>query len=136
MVRRWRDCYHNDVMCCVDIEQCKPRENLAALVKKCFSVDEVIYWQQLSSTEQNRQFYQFWTRKEAFVKATGLGISLGLKDCVINPNQPQQFLSVPESCGLAEDWHSRDIDLGENLCAALVANKAIARINRRVSSKV
>ena len=112
----------------VDIEQCKPRETLAALVKKCFRVEEADYWQQLSATEQQRQFYQFWTRKEAFVKATGFGIALGLKDCVLNPENPQTFLSVPANCGLAAQWHSRDIDLGENLCAAVVADKAIASI--------
>jgi 4'-phosphopantetheinyl transferase len=113
----------------VDIEQCKHRSTLAALVQKCFSVEEADYWQKLSAAEQTREFYQFWTRKEAFVKATGLGISLGLRDCVVNPNNPQKFLAVPASCGLISDWHSRDIALEEEMCAALVANKGIKSIN-------
>jgi len=118
----------------VDIEQCKQRLNLADLVQRCFAEPEAAYWHQLSKDQQTRAFYQFWTRKEAFVKATGLGITLGLHDCVINPDQPQHFLSVPVQCGVANVWHCRDIDLGQNLCAALVADKAIASINNRVLS--
>jgi 4'-phosphopantetheinyl transferase len=115
----------------VDIEQCKQRASLADLVKKCFSVEEAAYWQQLPEHQKHYTFYQFWTRKEAFVKATGLGISLGLSECVINPDNTQQFLRVPLHCGLATDWHSRDIDLGQNLCAALVADKIITYVNSR-----
>lgn len=113
----------------VDIEQCKQRMNLADLVHRCFGEPESVYWHQLPKDQQQRAFYQFWTRKEAFVKATGLGIAVGLRDCVLNPVQPQQFLAVPAECGTVDSWHCRDIDLGQNLCAALVANKAIATIN-------
>jgi 4'-phosphopantetheinyl transferase len=116
----------------VDIEHCKQRLSLNELVQKCFSAKEAAYWQQLPEYLQTREFYQFWTRKEAFVKATGLGISLGLRECAVNPDNPQQFSSVPARCGFASDWHSRDIDLGHSVCAALVADKAIAsvKINR------
>lgn len=112
----------------VDIEQCKPRTNLADFVRKCFSVEEAAYWQQLPDAEQQRQFYQFWTRKEAFVKATGFGIAVGLRDCAINPNNPQSFLAVPTNCGVASDWQCRDIAIDEGICAAVVANKEIAGI--------
>jgi 4'-phosphopantetheinyl transferase len=110
----------------VDIEQCKYRPILADLVHRCFGTEEITYWQQLPEAEQLGAFYQFWTRKEAFVKATGFGIALGLRECVLNPEYPHTFLAVPASCGLASDWHSRDIAVGEGMCAALVADKAIA----------
>lgn len=112
----------------VDIEHCKPRASLAALVQKCFSDEEAAYWQQLPDAQQQQAFYQFWTRKEAFVKATGFGIALGLRECVLNPENPQQFLAIPASCGLATDWQCRDIVLEQGLCAALVADKSIATV--------
>ena len=114
----------------VDIEYCKPRSNIAALVDKCFSVEEAAYWRELPETEQLHEFYQFWTRKEAFVKATGFGITLGLQNCVLNPNNPQQFLTIPNHCGLASNWHCRDIELEQGWCAALVADKVISSIAR------
>ena len=109
----------------VDVEYCKPRASLAGLVDKCFAKEEIAYWNKLPETQQTAGFYRFWTRKEAFVKATGRGIGLGLHHCVINPENPTEFLRVPKDCGEASAWHVRDIDLGQGVCGALVADKAI-----------
>jgi 4'-phosphopantetheinyl transferase len=110
----------------VDIEQCKPRKNLAALIDKCFAEEEKSYWQQLPEFQQTLAFYRFWTRKEAFVKATGRGIALGLKQCVINADNLGRFLRIPMEYGQATEWHIQDIDMGESICGALVVkNKAI-----------
>lgn len=119
----------------IDIEQIKARNNLTALVNKCFSQKEAEYWQQLSSEVQIQQFYQYWTRKEAFVKATGLGISLGLKECEIDLDNPTLFSSVPSVCGLAKQWHNRDLELDVKLAAAVVADRAIADINLMICNE-
>ena len=107
----------------VDIELCKPRVNLSGLVNKCFAEEEVIYWMQLPEAQKNQDFYRFWTRKEAFVKATGQGIVLGLNHCVINPEKPAGFLRIPAQCGKASAWHVLDIELGEGVCSAVVTDK-------------
>ncbi len=105
----------------VDIEQCKPRKNLVALVDKCFSEEEKSHWQQLPKSQQVQAFYQFWTRKEAFVKATGRGIALGLKHCVVNPKNLNEFLTIPKEYGKASEWLIQPIDFGETICSALVS---------------
>ena len=107
----------------VDIEVCKARANLAGLVAKCFAKQEQAYWAQLPKSDQVPAFYHFWTQKEAFVKATGAGIALGLNACVINPLYPSAFLSVPDSCGRASDWHSLLLACGTGLSAAIVADR-------------
>ncbi|MFA5921480.1 MAG: 4'-phosphopantetheinyl transferase superfamily protein [Methylococcaceae bacterium] len=112
----------------VDIEFCKQRINLSGLVGKCFAEEEAAYWAKLPETQKNREFYRFWTRKEAFVKATGHGIALGLNHCVINPENTTQFIRVPDLCGEASAWHVLDIDLGEGICSALVADKEFASV--------
>lgn len=112
----------------VDIEFCKQRINLSGLVGKCFAEEEAAYWAKLPETQKNREFYRFWTRKEAFVKATGHGIALGLNHCVINPENPTEFIRVPDLCGEASAWHVLDIDLGEGICSALVADKEFASV--------
>ncbi|MBK8816964.1 MAG: 4'-phosphopantetheinyl transferase superfamily protein [Methylococcaceae bacterium] len=94
----------------IDIELCKTRSSLSALVEKCFDKVEKNYWQQLPETLKAQEFYRFWTRKEAFVKATGRGIALGLKICVINPNQPNTFLRIPAKFGLPSEWRIHDIN--------------------------
>ena len=112
----------------IDIEICKQRINLCGLVDKCFSEEEVAYWINLPDDQKKQAFYRFWTRKEAFVKATGHGIALGLKQCVINPENSTEFLRVPDNCGQASAWHVLEIDLGEGVWGALVADKAFADV--------
>ena len=113
----------------VDIEICKQRINLSGLVDKCFAEEEAAYWNKLPEDQKKPEFYRFWTRKEAFVKATGHGIALGLNHCVINPENPTEFLRVPDKCGQASAWHVLDIDLGEGIFCAVVADKEIAAVS-------
>ena len=112
----------------VDIEDCKQRTNLSGLVDKCFAAEEATYWSQLPEDQKLSAFYRFWTRKEAFVKATGHGISLGLNQCVINPENTTEFLSVPDHCGKASAWHALEIDSEKGICSALVADKKFTSI--------
>lgn len=112
----------------VDIEYCKPRTNLIGLADKCFAEEELAYWNQLPDAQKLLEFYRFWTRKEAFVKATGRGIALGVNHCVIDPENPTGFLRVPVGCGEASVWHVQDIALGQGVCSALVMDKAIVGV--------
>jgi 4'-phosphopantetheinyl transferase len=113
----------------IDIEHCHPRRSLPALVNKCFAQLEADYWYALPESEKTRAFYQFWTRKEAFVKATGRGIALGLQQCVIDPAHQDGFLSVPEAYQPARDWRIVDFEMPVSklseptFCGAVVADR-------------
>jgi len=109
----------------VDMECCKPRGGLLGLVDKCFAEEESAYWHELPEAQKTVGFYRFWTRKEAFVKATGRGIGLGLNQCVVNPENQSGFLRVPADYGQASMWHALDIALGQGVCATLVTDKDI-----------
>jgi 4'-phosphopantetheinyl transferase len=115
----------------IDIEHCKPRVNLQGLVDKCFAEEESAYWRALPEAQKMREFYRFWTRKEAFVKATGRGIALGLNQCAINPENPAEFLSIPKEYGHASTWSVRDIDTADDICGALVADTSISTIRMK-----
>lgn len=112
----------------VDIEYYKPRAGLAGLVDKCFAEEEIAYWNNLPETQKTVGFYRFWTRKEAFVKATGRGIALGLKHCVISPENQNTFLRVPADYGQAAMWRVLDMALGQGVCSALVTDKNIVGV--------
>jgi len=102
----------------IDLEQHKDRKNLSGLVEKCFSDEERVYWHSLSEMQKTQMFFRFWVRKEAFVKAVGRGIALGLEQCVVDPESQAFFLNVPEDYGLASDWKIVDIQLKqEDICA-------------------
>lgn len=112
----------------VDVEFCKPRTNLIGLVEKCFAEEESAYWLKLPEAQKTHEFYRFWTRKEAFVKATGRGIGLGLNRCVINPENQAGFLRVPVDYGSASIWHIQELAFGLGICSALVTDKNIVGV--------
>jgi 4'-phosphopantetheinyl transferase len=112
----------------VDLETCRPRAGLQGLVEKCFAKEEITHWNCLPKAQQTIEFYRFWTRKEALVKATGRGIVLGLNQCVVNPENQHEFLRVPAVCGAASKWQVMDIALGQEKCCALVTDKGMGDV--------
>ncbi len=107
----------------IDIEQCKNRKSLLGLVEKCFSDKEANYWKNLPEEQKVDIFFRFWVRKEAFVKAVGRGIGLGLNQCSINPEEQDRFTSIPQDYGFAQDWKIVDVPLDSvNVCAIVTKN--------------
>ncbi|MBF0287787.1 MAG: 4'-phosphopantetheinyl transferase superfamily protein [SAR324 cluster bacterium] len=62
----------------VDVEDTE-RKNISALeLKKFFSSQEFDDLQNLSGKEQGIRFFDYWTLKESYIKACGMGLSLPL----------------------------------------------------------
>ena len=61
----------------VDIETIRPR-NFLAIAERYFHADELTQLLALPEAKREALFFQLWTLKEAFFKATGGGISSGL----------------------------------------------------------
>lgn len=123
----------------IDIEFSKPRNNLARLVSKCFANEEALYWHNLPDQQKISMFYDFWTKKEAFVKATGRGIALGLEQCVLNINKPDSFSQLPPTYGSVTAWHIINLTLLMNqpsLYGALVIDRTITEINWHTLTEV
>lgn len=108
----------------VDIEQAKSRLNLEAVAQRCFSVGEFSVWSRLPEAEMLPFFYRLWTRKEAFVKAVGRGLALGLDQCEVDTDNGARFVKVPERFGQAKDWRIIELPAGQDVYGAVVAPKA------------
>lgn len=104
----------------IDLEQKQPRANLSALVDKCFASSESKYWHGLTEAEKITTFYKFWVSKEAFVKAVGHGIVLGLNKCVVDSQRQNLFLSIPPDFGLPSNWQIKAIKLTDEVVCAVV----------------
>ncbi|MBX2816784.1 MAG: 4'-phosphopantetheinyl transferase superfamily protein [Saprospiraceae bacterium] len=61
----------------IDIEEIRPGLEFERLAKRFFSEREQVALKQ--SQDAASQFYQIWTRKEAFIKADGRGVNLPLE---------------------------------------------------------
>jgi 4'-phosphopantetheinyl transferase len=59
----------------VDVEQIRPMADADELVERFFSPRENALFRTLPDDQKNAAFFKLWTRKEAWLKATGEGIS-------------------------------------------------------------
>jgi len=73
-------------------------------------------------SERHTAFFRCWTRKEAYLKATGDGLSMPLSDfdVSIDPEQPARLLATRPDPAEACRWHMESLDCGPNYSAALV----------------
>ena len=62
----------------VDIEQLRVMDRLEGLVKRCLTVSEQRALAKVLPEQQSTGFLRYWTCKEAYLKATGQGISESL----------------------------------------------------------
>ena len=67
----------------VDLEQIRPNPSCMEIAQRFFAPAEVAALSRLTGDDLIRAFYRCWTRKEAYLKATGLGLSLPLASFVV-----------------------------------------------------
>lgn len=69
----------------VDVEHVDQFVDILSLARNNFSAPEVEQLEATSGNAQRDLFFKIWTLKEAYVKATGLGLSLPLTDFTVVP---------------------------------------------------
>lgn len=103
----------------VDVERTRPMANRQAMAERCFAPSELAWWNSLPEEQRQAAFFRLWCAKEAFVKATGEGIGLGLQSCVADLSGPPRLLAVPQGHGPAAEWRLAEIEAGPSHGAAL-----------------
>jgi 4'-phosphopantetheinyl transferase len=78
----------------IDIERIRRLEHAAQIVESFFSDIEKDIFRGLPQHRRIRSFYNCWTRKEAYVKALGKGMSLPLNEFSVSflPGEPAGFI--------------------------------------------
>jgi len=95
----------------VDVEYIRPLSDTDELVARFFSSRENALFRALPDGQKNAAFFNLWTRKEAWLKATGEGIahSLNRVEVTFLPGEPAQLLALPEKPTLNCDWVLREL---------------------------
>ena len=62
----------------VDVENCRSREPPLEIAHRFFALEEVAELQALPREKQSDRFFEYWTLKESYIKARGMGLSLPL----------------------------------------------------------
>lgn len=90
----------------VDIEFMRPLDEVESIARRFFSTREQAILRSLPAHLKQQGFYNCWTRKEAYIKATGEGISQPLDqfDVSLAPGEPARLLSVSGKPDEASRW--------------------------------
>lgn len=108
----------------VDIERLRQSLPHEAIAAEFFSLAERAALAALPPGQRTRAFYRCWTRKEAFVKARGLGLRapLGSFDVTLAPGEPARLLACREAGVDAGAWSLDDLDLPPGYVGAVAAS--------------
>ena len=78
--------------------------------------------EKLSLAQRQEAFFACWTRKEAYVKATGKGLTFPLNRLTVSftPGEPATLVDVNGEAEECSRWSMQNLALGPDYTAALV----------------
>jgi 4'-phosphopantetheinyl transferase len=105
----------------VDIEYIRPHSAHKQIAHRFFSPWEVMALKALPSHLQQEAFFNCWTRKEAYIKARGKGLSFPLNQFSVSltPGEPAALLHVQGDPQETSRWSLQTLDPGPGYVAAL-----------------
>ena len=122
----------------VDIEAWRPIEDCSALAARCLAPAELGHWNNLLEEERLPAFFRLWTLKEAFCKAVGRGLALGLQQCVFDCSAPEPvLLAWPRQHTEPERrWHFYEIANLSSTSGAIACDRAAKSLLRFDSTSI
>jgi 4'-phosphopantetheinyl transferase len=90
----------------VDVERVRPFDNDLDLAERFFCPPEARALRALAPDQRREAFFHVWTRKEAYLKASGTGLSGGLErvEVSVAPGEPARVVRIDGDEGCAARW--------------------------------
>lgn len=105
----------------VDVEAIRPISDTLRIARSHFAADEAAALQSLPSEAVDQAFFALWTRKEAVVKALGVGLALPLdRFSVTLPPSPPRLLRGAQGGA----WTLSAVDAGPGYAATVAVRAA------------
>jgi len=105
----------------VDVERIRNEVELDAIAARFFSQREQVDLATVPPDQRRAAFFACWSRKEAFIKATGAGLGRPLDafDVSVKPDAPAMLQETRPDRAEAARWVLRDLDVGPDHKAAV-----------------
>ena len=96
------------------------------IVQRHFSSNEIATFISLPCEQQAEAFYNCWTRKEAWVKARGMGLSIPLDsfEVSLTPGEPARLISTSEYANKPSEWSMFSLTPAPGYTAAVAVQAA------------
>ena len=114
----------------IDIEHMRSVPGWQEVMKCCFSQAEQASILELPETDQQAAFLTCWTRKEAYVKATGdgLGIPLDRFTVAVEPGSAPGLLEVVDLPSETNRWRFANLPLADGYIGVTAHDGAFDRV--------
>lgn len=113
----------------VDVEAIRPLDDLFGLARASFVPPEVEALQLVRADERLRHFYRVWARKEAMLKALGVGIgSLASVQVCGDPLTDNALVQMTLPGEDPTGWVIRPVDCGADVEAAVAWDRPLAAV--------
>lgn len=111
----------------IDVEADRAIPDALSIARRFFSAAELDALRATPAESRHRAFLTCWTRKEAFIKAVGPGVSMPLDgfDVTIRPDEPAALRCTRPDPSAAERWSMHSLDVGPGYFGALVVESTI-----------
>jgi 4'-phosphopantetheinyl transferase len=105
----------------VDVEEVRELDDAESIAARFFSTAEVSELLSLKPEDRGLAFFRCWTRKEAYVKAIGDGLTIPLNrfQVTLLPGAPALFVQTASDIGAASDWTLHHLELAPGYVGAL-----------------
>ncbi|HEX4644034.1 MAG TPA: 4'-phosphopantetheinyl transferase superfamily protein [Verrucomicrobiae bacterium] len=114
----------------VDVERIRPLRDAEGITDRFFSARESAALKAIPAEQKPIAFFNLWTRKEAWLKATGDGLSESLDKSEVSllPDEPARFFSILGDSRAAAAWTLEDLSPATGFKAALAAQAQNLRL--------
>ncbi|MCC7300498.1 MAG: 4'-phosphopantetheinyl transferase superfamily protein [Verrucomicrobia bacterium] len=109
----------------VDIEFRRAGLNMDSIAKRWFAPEEQAFFQTLENPADG--FFDIWAKKEAYVKALGVGIYKDLNTFAV----PLGEAKFSPSIGKDKQWFFQTLEIDSNYAAAVVSETPTVPVNLR-----
>ncbi len=116
----------------VDVEYQRDVSDAGRIVESKFASEERVVFAAAPRSFQKELFFRGWTRKEAFIKATGEGLCRSLESFAVSIDgqaDDAQFLRIDED--VLANWSLANLSLGEEHSGAIAVRSSGANIVTR-----
>jgi 4'-phosphopantetheinyl transferase len=108
----------------IDIERIRERVVREQIAERFFSPSEARALAALPPDQQAQGFFNCWTRKEAWIKARGQGLSIPLDsfEVTLAPGEPARLVATRPDAQEAARWTLQALDCEPGFAAALAVS--------------
>lgn len=109
----------------VDVELIRPHTDLSRIAERFYAAREAEALRDLPPEERAEAFFRCWTRKEAYLKARGEGLALGLGsfEVSLGAGDTDALISVRGDPSAGQRWQLTDVEIGMGYAAAVAVEQ-------------